>query len=73
MLVAVSALQILLRRREYRPIFHAEDGVKLYACTHHHSFLFVLWPATDTAALAHAKRLPLTSLFRTQPAVWVPC
>jgi V-type H+-transporting ATPase subunit H len=28
-LVAVSALQILLRRREYRPIFHAEDGVKL--------------------------------------------
>lgn len=30
-LVAVSALQILLRRREYRPIFHAEEGVKLYA------------------------------------------
>jgi V-type H+-transporting ATPase subunit H len=28
-LVAVSALQVLLRRREFRPIFHAEDGVKL--------------------------------------------
>jgi hypothetical protein len=29
-LVAVTSLQILLRRREYRPVFHAEDGVKLY-------------------------------------------
>jgi len=28
-LVAVTSLQILLRRREYRPVFHAEDGVKL--------------------------------------------
>jgi V-type H+-transporting ATPase subunit H len=28
-LVAVSALQILLRRREFRPIFHAEGGLRL--------------------------------------------